>query len=283
MAKLSPTPIAQHDIEEYLNNYSDFSFELRVLKALVDLGLQCQHGGTYEDPITGKSREFDIRALLQDGFIRVHLSVECKNLQENYPLVVHCLERTANEAYNSIIHTFEPPFDRDLLIPSLEPGISIKTSKNTLYPQREYVAKSSDQVGRNNASGTIEATDGGVFDRISQAINSAKDLISDAYYLDASKQDYFSLIAPVLVVPDGMLWQVKYSDDGTVLGSATRVNHVSYFIGKEWTSGGIPSLDYSLSHLEIVSFSQIPHFINNYLRGYVSLVHSVLDAGDSLS
>ena len=62
-SKLLPDPINQTDIEEYLNDYADFSFELRVLKELVDLKLQCQHGGTYDDPITGKSREFDSSSL----------------------------------------------------------------------------------------------------------------------------------------------------------------------------------------------------------------------------
>ena len=62
MSKLLPDPITQSDLEEYLSDYADFSFELRVLKVLTDLKLQCQHGGTYEDPVTGKSREFDIKS-----------------------------------------------------------------------------------------------------------------------------------------------------------------------------------------------------------------------------
>lgn len=78
MSKLFSTTITKDDIEEYLNHYADFSFELRVLKEFVDLRLSCSHSGTYDDPITGKSHEFDIRALLQDKFIRVHLSIECK-------------------------------------------------------------------------------------------------------------------------------------------------------------------------------------------------------------
>jgi hypothetical protein len=285
MSNLSPNPITQNDIEEYLNSYSDFSFELKVLNQLLDLKLQCQHGGTYEDPITGKSREFDIRALLQDGFIRVHLSIECKNLQENYPLVVHCLERKANEAYNYVIETYDSESRREddwHVIANLEHATSIKTSTHTLYAQGEYVAKSADQVGR-KTNGTLVATDGGVFDKISQAINSSKDLISAAYDLDTSNEDYFTLIAPVLVVPDNTLWQVKYLDDGARLGSAVQVEHISYFIGKEWTvGGGLYSLEYWLSHLEILTFSQLTDFINNYLRRYVSLCHSVIDAGNSL-
>lgn len=30
------------DIEEYLNNYSDFSFEIKVLKKLTSMGFHCE-------------------------------------------------------------------------------------------------------------------------------------------------------------------------------------------------------------------------------------------------
>lgn len=110
MAQLKSNPITQSDIEEYLAGQADFSFELRVLKELVDLGLICSHSGTYDDPITGKSREFDIRALLldQEKYLRVHLSVECKNIRENFPMIVHCLKRKENESYNELVATYKP-------------------------------------------------------------------------------------------------------------------------------------------------------------------------------
>ena len=71
--QLKSDQITRVDIEEYLADYADFSFELRVLKELTDLKIKCQHGGTYEDPITKKSREFDIRALMHgDERLRIH-------------------------------------------------------------------------------------------------------------------------------------------------------------------------------------------------------------------
>lgn len=99
MAKLKNIEISASDINEYLDSYSDFSFEVKTQKELVNLGFQCQHGGTYEDPITGKSREFDIRATKRyeyhESFIyRLCLSVECKNIRANCPLVIHCSPRT---------------------------------------------------------------------------------------------------------------------------------------------------------------------------------------------
>ena len=38
--------------EEYLYDYADFSFELRVFKELNDLGLNCKHSGTMMIPST---------------------------------------------------------------------------------------------------------------------------------------------------------------------------------------------------------------------------------------
>ncbi len=286
MSKLLTDPITQSDIEEYLNGYADFSFELRVLKELVDLKLQCQHGGTYDDPITGKSREFDIRALLQDRFIRTHLSVECKNLHNNFPLVVHCLQRRENESYNELIHTFDPEknYDSDSMVDALQGNSkSIRVSIHSLYSKDDYVAKSTDQVGR-RTDRNITASDGGVFEKISQAINSSSGLILEAYDLDASKIEYLTFVCPVLVVPDSTLWQVKYSDDGARVGLPELSNHVCYFIGKEWTVGsGLYKLTYTISHLEIITFSQIKNFVGKYLRDYVILCHSAISRGDRLS
>lgn len=286
MSKLLPDAITQSDIEEYLNDYADFSFELRVLKELTDLKLQCQHGGTYDDPITGKSREFDIRTLLQNKFIRIHLSIECKNLHENFPLVVHCLKRRVNESYNELIYTFDPEknYDSNSMIAAIQGNSkSLRNSGFNLYSKDEYVAKSTDQVGR-RTDRTITASDGGVFEKISQAINSSRDLISEGYDLDATEQSYLTFVCPVLVVPDSTLWQVKYSDDGARVGLPEPATHVSYFIGKEWTVGsGLYKLTYTISHLELITFSQVKEFVDKYLRDYITQVHSSINSADELA
>lgn len=266
--QLKSDAITQVDIEEYLNDYADFSFELRVLKELGDLKLRCQHGGTYDDPVTGKSREFDIRALMYgDEVLRIHLSVECKNIQPNFPLVVHCLKRTENESYNELIRTLVPSNSPALTI--LESAESVRLTTNSLYLKGDYVAKSADQVGRARHDNTIVATDGGVFEKISQAINASSALISEAHYLEIDDEDRYTFVCPVLIVPDSTLWTVKYSDDGGRIGAPELINHVSYFIGREWSTGGVPSLSYTLSHLEILTFSEIKNFVTKYLHGYL--------------
>jgi len=65
MPKLKTDSIKKDDLVEYLDSCSDFSFELSVLKMLRESDVDCEHGGLYEDPVTGKSREFDIRAIKQ--------------------------------------------------------------------------------------------------------------------------------------------------------------------------------------------------------------------------
>ena len=73
--KLKPAPVTLKDLNEYLSeSTSDFSFELEVLKELRSHHLKCEHGGHYEDPVTKKSREFDIRALFESGTVSVQSS-----------------------------------------------------------------------------------------------------------------------------------------------------------------------------------------------------------------
>jgi len=277
--QLKIDPVSQVDIEEYLADYADFSFELRVLKELTDLKLKCQHGGTYDDPITGKSREFDIRALMYgDEALRIALSVECKNIQPNFPLVLHCLKRKEEESYNELIVTHIVSEDSPIY---REDTASIRLKNQTLYFKDQYVAKTADQVGRARDN-TIVATDGGVFEKISQAINAAKDLISDASSLNATREDRYTLVCPVLVVPDSMLWQVKYSDDGARVGPPEPVNQVSYFIGREWYIGPL-TFSYSLSHLEILTFSEIKNFVGKYLLSYLERCFQTLQRGRTLS
>lgn len=77
MAKLQESQIGAADMLEYLSGYSDFSFELQTLRLVRGHGLDCEHGGLYEDPITKKMREFDIRAFARAGVYSVRIAIEC--------------------------------------------------------------------------------------------------------------------------------------------------------------------------------------------------------------
>jgi hypothetical protein len=62
MAKPATAAITAQDLTEFMNTDSDFAFEMNVLRWLEDNGFECRHSGTYGDPVTGKLRQFDIRA-----------------------------------------------------------------------------------------------------------------------------------------------------------------------------------------------------------------------------
>src|SRR4051794_20845026 len=63
MAKLKPGAITPADLNENLQTRPGFSFEVGVLKTLIELGFSCDHAGSYSDRTTGKERQFDIRAM----------------------------------------------------------------------------------------------------------------------------------------------------------------------------------------------------------------------------
>jgi hypothetical protein len=113
VAKLNKEDITANNISDYLKQNASFSFEMKVMKTLSELGYKSEHGGMYKDPITEKPRQFDIRSVRQYKFndelgdfcIReVKLSVECKCLRKNYPLVVHCTKRKQEDAYHNLVY-----------------------------------------------------------------------------------------------------------------------------------------------------------------------------------
>ena len=149
-----------------------------------------------------------------------------------------------------------------------------------MYNENDYVAKSVDQIGKRKHDDQLTSADSGVFDKISQAINATKELISDAYYLDTTIiPSFLTFVCPVLVVPDDILWQVKYFDDGSQDGRPEKIKHISYFVGKDWTVGDLTSLTYTISHVEIVTFSEVKNFVKKYLNDYMGLCRAMVVRG----
>ncbi len=273
MAKLKSTAIGASDLLEYLNDYSDFSFEINVLKLLVDAGFECEHGGSYQDPATQKTREFDIRATKcfpKNCFLR--LAVECKNLRTNFPLLVSCVPRTTEEAFHEISFSVDPDefdlqsHDEVYSRASLLRSRSIRlTEEHTPYRKHDPVGKSCDQVGRNQNNDII-ANDSDVYEKWSQALTSAHDLT----YLACTDGEEragscaLSLVFPLLVVPNGRLWATEYD----VFGNRTRdpypTNRCSYFVNLPYRHLD-PTLgdDLTISHLEFVTVDGLLGFIND--------------------
>lgn len=270
MAKLDDRPIDKSDLIDFLNSYSDFSFELQVLKMLRDQDIECQHGGHYTDPATKKSREFDIRAQKTIGRRRVRLAIECKNIRDNFPVLVSCMPRNIEECYHEIAIIKEPCLNNGLSVyhrqASRVTTLSIQGAYS-IYEPTGIVGKSTSQVGR--ALSKITSNDAEIYEKWGQCLSSAQDLVDDLYWdgKDGKTNDpFFSAIIPMVVIPNGRLWKVTYNGDGSRLADPEQTDRCSFYVGKNYTSmPGLFSYGLSLSHVELLTYDGLSKFISNYL------------------
>lgn len=273
MVKLKSDPISSNDMNEYLEGYSDFSFELSILKMAREEGLECEHGGLYEDPVTKKYREFDIRAIRTIGDYRIRLAIECKNIRKNFPILASCVPRDESESYHQIVLVAEPKMEypdmTSILYKSRARSIYFK-GHNSIYKSGSMVCKNIVQIGRKAGQGSeIVSSDSELFEKWSQSLNSIHDLVSRIYGDGDSGKDalYLSLAFPIVVVPDGRLWQVQYDDDGSLVSNPTIVDRVSSFVDKSYRMGSTLAGDWMrISHLEIMTKSGFREFIRTYLQ-----------------
>lgn len=277
MAKLKSDQISKNDLLEYLDSYSDFSFELSVLKMLRERNIECEHGGHYEDPVTNKSREFDIRATKtinnsQAGTanLRVRMAIECKNIRENFPILISCIPRHEQESHHQIVLVSEPKYDSFAVIAGYQESrakmISIRGS-HCLYKMNEPVGKSTVQVGR-AMDNTISANDSELYEKWGQCLSSATDLVNRVYW-DGRKDKavYLSAVFPFVVVPNGRLWMVAYDEDGNRICDPTPTDRISCFINKSYPMGtDMAGATMQLSHVEIVTFDGMTAFVDKYLN-----------------
>ena len=272
MAKqLQNAPIGSIELTEFLDASSDFGFELRCLEKLLLLGFHCQHGGSYVDRVTHKARQFDIRAQKENGSLRIRCAVESKNLTESFPLLVMCVPRSRDESFHELLLSYHP----DMVKPRDRYGIDV-LRKNCMasrmdHPASGYtfggpVGKSSAQVGKGQDN-LIVANDTEVFEKWSQALASAHDLADEATK-DGERHNsvFMTLILPILVVPNGTLWKVDYSANGTRDGTPVKVDRCSFFVGRAYAAGNtMRGTKLTISHLEFVTLTGLELLTKNIL------------------
>lgn len=264
MAKLKDSPIQLNDLKEYLSGQDDFQLEIAAFQACKKRNLEVFHGGTYEDPVSKKSRQFDIRASIRKETCTVHLAVECKSLKDNFPLLVSRLPRMQEEAFHEIVYSHPRAEGLHSLIGSNYYSISV-FSPNTIYEKDKCVGKSTTQVGK-DSSGKILSGDSEIYDKWSQAVASAFDLVSNSTndFERNDKRFALSVILPVLVLNEDMLWVADYTSDGLLVGDPKRVDSCDIFIGKSlWT--GPMGIGYTFSHLNVFTL----HKFEGYLDGLI--------------
>ena len=277
MAKLKPTAaISKCDLLEFLGTYSDFSFELAVLNMLRGYDIACEHSGLYDDPVTNKSREFDIRATVAIDQFRVRMPIECKNIRENFPILVSCVPRHVHETYHQIAFVKEPTtyygVSAAIIPPQSRAKIYSIREQHSLYKFNEPVGKSTVQVGR-TSDGSISTNDTELYEKWGQCLSSANDLVKRVYS-DGSNDEapYLSAVVPFVVVPNGRLWTVMYDGNGTRADDPKETSRVSCFINKDYRMGNqFAGATMWLSHMEIVTFDGLKTFVEEHLSDQIGM------------
>jgi len=194
------------------------------------------------------------------------MAVECKALSIKFPLVIQRVPRTKIESFHEIYYAFKP--NQDSHIPHIAMGNSeiLRTkSRSLLYPEDQFVGKSSHQIGKQ--SGKLSGNDKEIYEKWAQAISSSHDLITECTYerekLGLPK--ILTAIFPVMVVSDNCLWCVDYNSEGTRIKDPEKVD---FFIGKEfWEKAQLCGV-YTVSHLKILTYSGFKLLIQNIASNF---------------
>jgi hypothetical protein len=258
MAKLKDDPITAKELAEFVNHKSDFAFEMQVLSQLRSLGFECSHSATYQDPVTTKIRQYDIRAVKNEGQNTLALAVECKNLRPNCPILLSAVPRTKAESFHALVD-YNPN-------PKIIIQLSIREAINSesAYKIGCSVAKKIDQVGK-DSTGAWLSNDKATFEKVNQAVNSSRDLILECPMRQTSKANR-RVIVPLLVVPTGLLWQVDFTADGKQEGPPRVVERSALYLDHAWqVEGNVRErLSYRLSHIEFATLGALPEVVRDY-------------------
>lgn len=256
MAKLLSDAITADDLGKYLET-SDFQLELDVFNSLASRTIRPSLGGTYSDPVTGKDRQYDIRAEINHGICTLKLAIECKNLKENFPLLISRVPRLLSESYHEVIlgrhHSFP-----------IESG-DIYRANNQIFHSRKPIGKAATQVGRVLQDGKqkesqIVSSDSETYEKWSQAIASANELIGSSGHSSIGTDTVnAAVVFPILVIPNETLWATDYSADGALVEPPRQVEDCTLFLGKTVV---VRHIKYTISHLLIFTKSAFDAYLD---------------------
>ncbi len=258
--------IGVETINRYLATQSDFAFEMEILQIVKG---RCPEytrwGGVYYDSNTGKQREFDIRAELSVGGEAQNwlmLAIECKNIEKSYPLVVSCTKRGENE---QTLDSWRWPMHSSHKgsTPLIHPAIFYRRWGRNVLCKEDFVGRELNQVGVDD-SGDLVLGDENVFNKWSQALNSAYGMLRDALSMQTPEQWINLIFLPIVVVPNDTLWQVKYEETGNTLGDPELCEHIPYWIGQEYEISLVDSSGkYKFSELHFFTKSGLTDFLKD--------------------
>ena len=212
-------PFSAEEIDAFLSSgrEADFLLELEVLNVLAEFNYNLSFCGRYEDPISQKTREFDIRArqLSRNSNKMLALAVECKNIPVKSPILALCSSRTSDEANIEFVRCKEPPLPTSSVVNRLR----VERKVWDPYVESKFHCRSIVQLKgakRNTEKpeyGVVGNQQGGLHTKWEQANASLGEILNEVAQNQHPRADEFYFF-PFLVVPDGTLWTVSYNQEG---------------------------------------------------------------------
>ena len=279
MSNNNSNPITKKDIDEFIQSKSDFGFEIKVKRAISKLGIVPYHGGTYTDPVTQKTREYDFRFTFTQKHIHLHASVECKNISEYSPVLVSCLPRSEVESKLRFFlgtkeHFLPAGNERSTNYQIGYDFYPFDYEQPPRYPINRPCGKAVNQVSRSK-NGKLNAGDADVFDSWSQAVSSIITYSQESQsIIDPDNKYELHIFIPFVVIPDDRLWFITYNNLGKIVVSSQPTNNISVYINKLHKSNDprrLPEL--LISHVEFMTLTGFNNFIqeiNNNGQDYLS-------------
>ena len=257
-------PITADELDLHFGNQDDFALELHVYARALSHGFKASHGGTYEDPLTAKPRQYDVRIWVHREVWTVCLAVECKSLRPSVPLVISRVPRTESENFQYFVWSrfeYAPEGDTSRTPPRSRGDGVFSFGKKCLYRVGEPVGKSTAQVQRTDQGALRGAGDAEIYDKWTQALGSAADLVSEARYghMTYGGETRIAMVLPVLIVADATLWAIDYAHDGS-RQKPKLIDEATLFVDRKY-EGKSGLREFSLSHLHIYTRSGFDKFL----------------------
>jgi hypothetical protein len=246
-------PVTAEDIAAYLDAQDDFDLELFVHRSLVRSGFHSEHAGTYTDPAGGWPQRFDVRArrLFPGAPRQLLLAVECQSLSAECPLLVSRVPRSVQEGYHEIVRSWQVQETGEDAVEVLrwERGLE-------LYPENVQVGRKLARIPKD--SGTAGESPQ---EQWSRALMSAAELVREANRASRERGtlDCCTLVLPVLVVSDGTLWAMDYTESGQRARAALQVEATEVYLGREYELR--PGYRYRISHLHLFTREGFSRFL----------------------
>jgi hypothetical protein len=203
-----------------------------------------------------------IRASRVKDCRKVQLAIECKCLKPFFPLLIYQTPRTDEENYHEIIYSFKTSPRMNYGLPPNSASNERFSGKYSLYREIKFVGKSTVQVGKNAQTKEFVGDDSEIFDKWSQALNSAHDLIVESvnYQERYKSRCFFTITLPLLVVSDETLWTVNYSREGVQEGVPKEADHATIYIGKDYLTGS-KGESYTISYLHVFTLKAFKKYM----------------------